>query len=59
MTQAQLAKELNISRPALANYEIGKREPSIEILIKLARYFNVSVDYLVDNTIEMLPRKKP
>lgn len=47
ITQQKLAKELYITQQALCNYEQGKREPDIQMLIKLADYFGVSVDYLV------------
>lgn len=52
LSQYQLSKNLNsvaieISRAQIANYEIGKREPNFDILIKLATFFNVSTDYLL------------
>lgn len=39
--------DLNISREALSHYENSKREPSIELLIKMSEYFNVSIDFLI------------
>ncbi|MCQ5129105.1 helix-turn-helix domain-containing protein [Butyricicoccus faecihominis] len=47
LSQAQLAKELDISQSALGNYERGGREPDAVLLIKLARYFHVTSDYLL------------
>lgn len=47
ISQATVAKGLNISRQAYNNYELGKREPDLETLINLAGYFNCSVDYLL------------
>lgn len=47
ITQRELAKQLSYGSSAISNYESGKNEPSIEDLIKLARYFNVSVGYLI------------
>ncbi len=47
LTQVKVAMDLNISREALSHYENGKREPSIDLLIKMSRYFNVSIDYLI------------
>ena len=38
---------LCITQHGYSNYEIGKTEPKIETLCKLADYFNVSLDYLV------------
>ena len=46
-SQIKVAMDLNISREALSYYENGKREPSLEMLIKMSEYFNVSIDYLI------------
>lgn len=45
-TQGQVAKYLNITQQAYANYEKGKRLPDIEKLIMLADLYNVSLDIL-------------
>ncbi|MBQ8056774.1 MAG: helix-turn-helix transcriptional regulator [Ruminococcus sp.] len=50
MTQLKLAMELNTNQNTISRYENGEREPSIRDLIKIADYFNVSVDYLVGRT---------
>ena len=42
-----LGKEIGISNQAVSLLEKGKRSPSFEILLALADYFNVSLDYLV------------
>lgn len=47
LTQEQLAKELKISRAAYSMYEIGTNVPPIDVLIRMANYYNVSIDYLV------------
>ena len=47
MTQKDLAKLLNINPSNFPNYESGKYSPSIDMLVKLADYFNVSLDSLV------------
>lgn len=47
LTQLKVAMDLNISREALSHYENGKREPSIDMLVKMSEYFNVSIDYLI------------
>ena len=39
--------DLNISREALSYYENGKREPSLELLVAMSNYFNVSINYLI------------
>lgn len=46
-TQAQMADLLGITARGYRNYELGSREPELSILIKLADYFNVSLDELV------------
>ena len=45
--QKDLAKLLNVSVPAIAQYESGKRDMSTDSLIKLAEYLEVSTDYLL------------
>ena len=47
INMAQVAKELNIPYTTYVNYEKGDREPNSEMLVLLANYFNVSVDYLI------------
>ena len=47
MNQAQLAAEINVTPSAVGMYEQGRRYPSVEILIAIAKLFNVSLDYLV------------
>ena len=46
-SQLKVAMDLSVSREALSYYETGKRSPDVEMLVKLSRYFNVSVDYLI------------
>ena len=46
LTQEQLAKEVEITRQAISQYEKTNRQPKAEIAQKLADYFNVSVPYL-------------
>ena len=48
LNQLKVAMDLNISREALSHYENGKREPSIDMLNKLSKYYNVSIDYLIN-----------
>ncbi len=47
LNQLKVAMDLNISREALSLYETGKREPSHSMLVKMSKYFNVSIDYLI------------
>lgn len=46
LTQVQLAKELNVSRSAISNWEIGRNYPDIETLMLLADVFQISVEEL-------------
>lgn len=50
ISQIDLAKYLNIGNTTLSQYESGKRIPSDQIKLKIANYFNVSVDFLLGNT---------
>lgn len=47
LSQEELAKKAEVSRTIIGNYERNTNTPSIEVLIKLARVFNVSLDYLI------------
>lgn len=47
LTQEQLAKEVEITRQAISQYEKASRQPKAEIAQKLADYFNVLVPYLL------------
>ena len=46
-SQEKLAKELHYGYTAIANYESGRNEPSIDDLIRLAKALNVTVDELI------------
>jgi putative nucleotidyltransferase with HDIG domain len=50
LTQDKLAAKLNYSRSTIAQYESGKRIPSNNFLIKVANFFEVSLDYLMGLT---------
>ena len=56
LTQQQLAERILVSKAAISNYELYERNPSPEILIKLARVFHVSTDYLlgIEEKIQVL-----
>lgn len=47
LNQQKVAIDLNISREALSHYENGKREPSLNMLLKMSEYYNVSINYLI------------
>ena len=45
--QVELAKEIGVSKGVISLWENQLREPGMSSLIKLANFFNVSIDYLV------------
>lgn len=47
VTQKQLAIDIGASERGIQQYELGERKPTYDMLIALADYFNVSLDYLV------------
>ena len=47
ITQKDLGKILGVSRATIAGYETKSRQPDFERLVKIAEYFEVSVDYLM------------
>lgn len=50
LTQKQLADALALSEIAIQNYEARRRRPAFDVLLALADYFGVSLDYLVGRT---------
>lgn len=48
--QRDIAEMLNVSQNTYSQYETGTIALTAEILLKLADYYNVSVDYLLDRT---------
>ncbi len=52
LTQDELADKLGISRAALSHYEMGRNEMNYDLLIRVAEFFDVSVDVLLDRESE-------
>ena len=50
MTQEALGKLLNVTQSTIAYYESGKKQPTLETLIIIANYFEVSTDFLLNRT---------
>ena len=50
ITQQRLAIELGINQNSLSRYETGQRQADYAMLIKIADYFDVSVDFLLERT---------
>ncbi len=53
MTQAQMAEIFKISRQVYANYENEINQPSLQLLIMMADYFQCSVDYLIGRSDDL------
>ena len=49
-TQTQFSKKLNISRQAYSNYETGKRIPDLDIIIRIANIYHISLENLLTQT---------
>ncbi len=50
ISQIKMAMDLSTNQNTISRYETGEREPGINELIKIADYFNVSIDYLLERT---------
>ena len=60
LSQEALAQKLGVTKQAISNIENSKSAPSIQLLYKLADYYNTSIDYIVGdtNTFKRYPEKK-
>lgn len=54
LTQKDVATKLGLEPAAISKYELDMREPNIEAIKKLATLFNVSIDYLLGRTSNVL-----
>jgi transcriptional regulator with XRE-family HTH domain len=50
ISQEEVARQIGITRSAYSHYEINNRQPVYETLIKLAVFFEVSLDYVIGGT---------
>ena len=57
LSQKQISEILHISQRSYSDYETGSRGIPIEMLIRLADYYNTSIDYLVGRTNNKKPVK--
>ena len=58
LTQSSLARMLGMSQTGYSKYETGENEIPVSILIKLALFYEVSIDYLIGLTDEAKPCKR-
>jgi transcriptional regulator with XRE-family HTH domain len=57
LSQQNVADDLAISRVRYSKYENGISEPPIELLIKISKYFHVSIDLLLSVDLQNILRK--
>lgn len=50
ISQLKLSMDLSVNQNTISRYETGEREADYKTLIKIADYFNVSIDYLLERT---------
>ena len=55
LTQKQIGQLLNMSQTGYNQYEIGKNDVPTKILIELAKFYNTSIDYILELTDEQKP----
>ncbi|HDR7001371.1 MULTISPECIES: helix-turn-helix domain-containing protein [Bacillus cereus group] len=46
-----LGKELGVTGSAISSWELGNKEPNFDMLIKVANYFKVSIDYMLNHQV--------
>lgn len=61
LTQSQIAEVVGVSQNTYSQYEIGKLNYPLDVVIRLARFYSTSTDYLLELTDEPkpYPRRKP
>jgi len=57
LTQDALVRVLEMPKTTYTNYEQGKREPPFSLIIRLAKFYNVSIDYIAGLTNTPAPLK--
>jgi len=55
LTQKEIGNMLNMSQTGYNQYEIGKNDIPTKVLIKLADFYNTSIDYLLERTDNIKP----
>jgi transcriptional regulator with XRE-family HTH domain len=58
ITQSQLGEYLGAKKSAISLWESGKRQPDQETLVRIANYFDVTVDYLLGREEETTPAQE-
>ncbi|MGL4695335.1 helix-turn-helix domain-containing protein [Enterococcus larvae] len=52
ISQEELSELLDVSRQSISRYENGSSQPDFDKLLLLSKYFEVSIDFLLDNTLK-------
>jgi transcriptional regulator with XRE-family HTH domain len=55
ITQEELGKLFDLAKQSISGYETGDNDPPIDTLVKLADFYNVSLDWLLGKTIVRTP----
>ena len=58
LTQTQLVQILKMHKTTYTNYEQGKREPPLEFIVKLAKFYDVTIAYIAGLTNTLSPYNK-
>ncbi|MCC8160628.1 MAG: helix-turn-helix domain-containing protein [Oscillospiraceae bacterium] len=58
LNQTKVAIILNMSQTGYSKYETGENDIPTNVLIKLAKFYNVSIDYILDLTDDPTPPKR-
>ncbi|MBP3938401.1 MAG: helix-turn-helix transcriptional regulator [Clostridia bacterium] len=53
LTQVDFAQKLSVTKQTVSNWENNNIQPSIDMLVKIADYFNISTDYLLGRETNM------
>ena len=59
LPQIKVAIYCDITERAYQNYELGNREPKLDIIMRIAQFYKVSIDYLVGLTDDPTPYPRP
>lgn len=54
MNQVELAEKLSVTKQTISNWENNNIQPSVDMLVKIADYFNVTTDYLLCRSCEKI-----
>lgn len=52
LSKADVAKKLQLPYMTYNNYEVGRNEPNLSTLIKLADFYNITIDYLIGRNFQ-------